>query len=159
MKKMKFIKKIPKLLFALLILVVLPLFLPRDAFAQSARTATMVLSPGTSSVTPGSSVSINVNVNTGTKQISGIQIFADLTGTLPSNLLFTPTVITGLQTAFNQIDTTTSGRKLKVGLITTSPSTPYTTNGSTVTIGRLTFTAPSSGSMLDRKSTRLNSSH
>ncbi|OGM57247.1 hypothetical protein A3A50_00530 [Candidatus Woesebacteria bacterium RIFCSPLOWO2_01_FULL_38_20] len=148
MKKMKFIKKIPKLLFALLILVVLPLFLPRDAFAQSARTATMVLSPGTSSVTPGSSVSINVNVNTGTKQISGIQIFADLTGTLPSNLLFTPTVITGLQTAFNQIDTTTSGRKLKVGLITTSPSTPYTTNGSTVTIGRLAFTAPSSGSML-----------
>ncbi|OGM26169.1 hypothetical protein A2627_03970 [Candidatus Woesebacteria bacterium RIFCSPHIGHO2_01_FULL_39_28] len=145
---MKFIKKIPKLLFALLILVVLPLFLPRDAFAQSARTATMVLSPGTSSVTPGSSVSINVNVNTGTKQISGIQIFADLTGTLPSNLLFTPTVITGLQTAFNQIDTTTSGRKLKVGLITTSPSTPYTTNGSTVTIGRLAFTAPSSGSML-----------
>jgi hypothetical protein len=107
----------------------------------------MTLSPSTTNIQGGSSVSININTNTNSSQVLGFQVYADITGTVPSNIVFNPKSISGLQTAFNQTTDSTNGKLLRVQINAPNPTIPYSTNGSEISLGTLTFTAPTSGTM------------
>jgi len=129
------------------ILIVLISFLKSSpAYAASSTgTATLTLSPGTSTLTTGAKT-INLQLNTGTASTNGIQIVADFTGTVPVDLLFTPIPPAGFSASYNQLITITNGKRLQV-IIDTGSTTGYSTSGAQVSIGTLTFTAPTSGAM------------
>lgn len=115
--------------------------------ASGTGTATMTLVPGTSTIAAGSSASIQVKFNTGTLQAFGFQIVADFTGSVPANIVFNPVPPPNFSTSFNQFVNITGGKQLQL-IIDTGGSVGYSTNGSEVVLGTLTFTAPTSGNMV-----------
>ena len=110
--------------------------------------AELFVTPDSSPFPAGSeqTLTFKVNMNVADKQIAGVQFIADITGTIPDDLLFTPAQITGLNPVSQTIIDTVDGKQLTVGFLTTPPST-FTTTASDLTLGTLTFTAPSDGSM------------
>lgn len=74
----------------------------------------------------------------------GFQMIADFTGSLPSNLTFTPTSLPGLDLVRNQLTTTENGQRLTLAYVSQNPTQPYT---SSAILGSLTFTAPGNGTL------------
>lgn len=118
--------------------------------ATSSGTVTMQLSKATSTITPGSATSVDVVVNTGTTNVIGFQVQADITGTIPTDLVFTPkppsNATVTFATSYNQLSTITGGRRLQV-ILDTSSAAGYSTANQNVVIGTFTFTAPTTGAM------------
>lgn len=108
---------------------------------------TMELSPASMSFLPGSEQMIDIVVNTNGAFVDGFQIFADITGSVPNDIRFTPAEITGLNPVVSTIDPITGGVQLKFASITTNPSQSFTSVGEDVVLGTFHFTAPSSGTM------------
>lgn len=110
-------------------------------------TATLVLSPATTRFSPNTAQTVDLMFNTGTEKVDGVQAIITFTGTVPSNLVFTPSTIAGLSNVANTTTSVSGGKKVSIAFITSNPTQPYTTNSSAVKIGSFTFTAPDSGSL------------
>ena len=137
------------ILFSLTILFSLAILLntaPIVLAATENGTATMTLVPGTSTPPTGSATSIQLNINTGVLSATGFQIVADFTGTVPADLTFTPIPPPEFSASYNQLIDITGGKRLQV-IIDTGSTSGYSTNGSEVALGTLTFTTPTSGVM------------
>lgn len=115
--------------------------------ATPSGTVTMTLNPGTSTIAANTATSVNVVLNTGTQQLSAIQIWADVTGNVPADLAFNPTTIAGLTTSYNTVTTSGSTKTIKVIIDTGASSIGYSTNGADVIIGTINFTSPASGNI------------
>ncbi|MEP7167583.1 MAG: hypothetical protein ABI758_06440 [Candidatus Woesebacteria bacterium] len=121
----------------------------RKGASSGAGTVTVTVNPGTSFVTPGSTQSLQLQTNTGFERVVGYELYVDFTGTVPANLAFTPATVTDLSTVTQNIATTATGKRLTLGLLVpiSSPPKAFSTSNGTVTLGTLTYTAPSTGSM------------
>lgn len=118
---------------------------PSPAFAQSAN-AEITIQPGTSTVSPGTSSTVNLLLNTHQLQISGFTVFIDVTGNLTSNITFTPATISGLDVWVNNITDISGGKRVTYALGVSNPSAPGYSNNTFINIGTLTYTHPNSGS-------------
>jgi hypothetical protein len=119
----------------------------QSVFAQTVN-GTLSLNPGTSNIAPGSSQTIQVRVNTGTNLVRSMQIWIDVSGSIPSNLAVQAQTLSGLNLS-SQTGVHVSGSN-RIVLIAYEPTTSnptYTTNGANSTIATITFTTPSSGSI------------
>jgi hypothetical protein len=134
----KLIKNISSILFSLSFI-----FLA----STSANAAEVVFSPSTSSFSAGSNQSINLQLNTSNVGIGGFTLFIDITGTVPSNIAFTPATISGLELWANTISDITGGKRLTFSMNIPLTGSAYTNNAN-VNIGTFNFTMPSSGSFI-----------
>lgn len=108
-------------------------------------TANFHLTPTTSNLVAGSSnIAIDVFLPNGVN-VDGFQVMASLTGTVPSDLTFTPQVPDGMQMVLNELTKTSGSAVLKLAFITQSPQSPYYRDSTY--LGRFYFTAPASGQM------------
>lgn len=118
---------------------------PNQAATQSG-TVSLNLLPSTSTLATGAqTVSMTVSLPGGTS-VDGFQVFATISGTIPSDLAFTPSTPTGTQMVLNEFQKTATTANLKLAFITQNPQSPYT--ASTANLGQFTFTAPASGQMV-----------
>lgn len=118
--------------------------IPGRAATQSG-TVGFRLTPGTSTISAGdSNIAIDLDIPSGTS-VDGIQVVATFSGSVPSNLAFTPQTPAGMQMVINDLTKTGTTATLKLAFITQSPQSPYTTTSTY--LGRFTFTAPASGQM------------
>lgn len=96
--------------------------------------------------TPGQTITTNLQVNTGGRQIDGLQLVYNMTGTYPTTpMTFTPVSTGRFDLANPQITTSENGIYLRLGLITKNPTQPFSST-SYVTVGTLSYAAPASGS-------------
>lgn len=111
-------------------------------------TAVLSLTPPSTTFVANSEHSVELKVNMGVAQINidGIQFIAELTGDIPNDIEFEPANIPGLNPIATTLIDTSAGKKLTVAFVTTPP-TPFTATNQDILVGKLTFTAPSSGSM------------
>ncbi|MCA9379075.1 hypothetical protein KC640_01480 [Candidatus Dojkabacteria bacterium] len=118
--------------------------------------ADLKLVPAATTLTPGSQA-INLTVNTNGNDVNGVQVFLNITGTVPTDITFTPATIPGLSMIVADLTDVTGGKLLTLAYLTT-PTTPYQ-NNSDVAIGVFEFTAPSTGTMtmtFDSAKTKIN---
>lgn len=106
--------------------------------------AEFVFVPGSGNITPGSTQEILITVNTKNYQVDGIQLLANLSGSVPADLTLVPQTVSGLSQVVASLDQS-GDPDLKLAFLTANPSTPFSTNNSSVTVAKLTFTAPTTG--------------
>lgn len=119
----------------------------RRRASLSTGVATLEFTPSTSTLGAGSTTTLDLMLNTQDRLVDGVQAEAVISGTLPSNITFTPATVPGLQTIVQSIDPVQNTRKFTLLMITSNPLQPYTTNSAPVKLGTLSFTAPTSGQM------------
>ena len=126
----------------------------REKAATPAGTEQIMLSPASSSVASGSKASISLSALFSDTQLDGIQVIATFSGTLPTDLTFTPNAIPGMQIIRNKMTSTGRVKRLELVFVTDDPTVPY--HGTiTQQLGTLTFTAPASGSLMVAYNTTL----
>lgn len=120
-----------------------------DFVAGETPVAPITLNPSGGSLTPGANGSIVLRAATGGAAVDGFQVFLDVSGSVPGNIAFTPTDLTsrGLKSIISTLDTTSSGKLLRLLFITSDPTTPFT-SATAIDLGTFTFTSPSSGQMV-----------
>jgi hypothetical protein len=105
------------------------------------------LSPAGSTVTAGSNQTLQLRINTGTNNVTSMEILVDVTGTsVPTNLVLNPIAPTGMSVQLNQIVNITGGKQFQYVVMGGAGTGTINTNGTNVSIGTITFTAPTSGS-------------
>lgn len=88
------------ILVAILVMILLALKQNQDIRNKAAvqnGPAQLIMTPGSSNVTAGSSFSITLSANTQNLPLDGIQVVVQFSGSVPTNLTFTQTVPTGLK--------------------------------------------------------------
>ncbi|MEO8581446.1 MAG: cohesin domain-containing protein [Patescibacteria group bacterium] len=110
-------------------------------------TATISLSPASTQLVPNTHQNVDVLINTSQEHVDGIQTIVLFTGTIPSDLSFSPNIIPGLTAIVNTTEPTSNGKKISVAFITSNPQQPFTTNSALTKIGTFSFTVPPTGTM------------
>lgn len=136
-------------LVALVSIALIAILSSRGGDFVAGEVAPITLNPSGGSITPSANGTIVLRAGTGGAAVDGFQVFLDISGSLPANLTFTPTDLTsrGLKSIVSTLDTTTSGRLLRLLFITSDPTTPFTST-TPVDLGSFSFTAPASGQMV-----------
>ncbi len=119
----------------------------RKRAATNNGTVVVSLKPGTSQLSPSTSQVIELQTNTGDANVIGYELFIDFTGSVPANLVYTPTDPSGLSTATYFIDQTSTGKRLTIGLLAPVGNPKFSTANTTITLGKISFTAPATGDM------------
>lgn len=121
----------------------------RQRAATSTGTVAISLKSPATQFAPGTPQTIEVQTNTGASNVTGYELYIDFTGTVPTDIVYTPTDPAGLSTATSSIEATSTGKRLTIGLLAPigNPPKSFTTSNATVTLGKLTFTAPTTGTM------------
>ena len=123
----------------------------RQRASTASGTATIELSPGSSTIATGSATTISLIGNMQNAAVDGIQFVATITpaqgATIPSDLSFQTATISGMQVASSILEATGSAMLLHVAYVIQDPTIPLITAAPTL-LGTLTFTAPSTGTMM-----------
>lgn len=132
----------------------------RNKAAAPEERVAFYLQPDSTTMTPNSSQSIKVFANPGILPIDGFQTIITISGTIPSDLNFTPnpSTIPAMHNLIADIVTVDNTPSIRVAYITSDPSTPYNAHGQLVLLGTITFTAPASGSLTTTFDTQLTKS-
>lgn len=80
------------------------------------------------------------------KRIVGIQVFANLTGTIPDTITLTPYAVSGMDLILHQIETTETGKLLKLVFLV-PPTSSYITVSDTLSLADIDVIANQSGQM------------
>lgn len=109
--------------------------------------ATITFSPAILSNLGEGTSEIQINFNTQYHNVDGVQLAIDFTGSVPADIQFNPASITGLTLAANQMTNTANGKRLTMAFITSNPTVPFTTHSQEISLGKISYATPSSGSM------------
>lgn len=95
------------------------------------------------------SSSIQIVANTGQATVDGFQVFATLSGAIPSDIQFNPSSVSGLKFVRGGIGNANrnGNRVLSFAFVTENPTQPYTSAGQNVVLGTLNFTPTSAGQL------------
>lgn len=108
--------------------------------------AYLTLSPGSTTLPPNTSQEILFTSSIQQNMIDGIQIVANITGDIPPDMQFIPSVPSEFRLITNTLESSGSGKILRLVFLTNQPQTPYA-NTNPIQIGKLTFTSPDSGTL------------
>lgn len=121
----------------------------RSKASNTKGVASIILSPATSTLTPGQTVTVQLTASILDRSVDGFQIVAQLQGQVPTNLTFTPNTPSGLQLVKNTFIfplNVPSTKTLTLAYVTQDPTHPFSASG-LVNLGSFQFTVPESGSM------------
>jgi len=145
------------LLLGTLILIIFATQKPQELRQKAAvptGSETILLSPPSNTVYVGQSMTINLTTNLTGKTIDGIQVVANISGIIPSNLTYTPATIGKLDILTHGLNPTNTGKRWNVVYRTFDVLKPYTGTG-IVSLGTLTFTGTQPGTMTITFDTKL----
>lgn len=109
--------------------------------------AQILLTPGSTNVTAGSTFALTLSANTQNLPLDGIQVVIRFSGSIPENLAFTQTIPSGLKALRDASRQEGSDKIHELVYATLDPSAPPFTVNSIVPLGMYTMTAPTNGSL------------
>lgn len=118
----------------------------RNKAAVPQGTASIELDPGEmeEGILKDTPVSLKINTRVATPT-DGFQVVANFIGTVPPDLKFNPTILTGLELAYVNLSDTSTGKQLQAVYVSQNPLEPV---GSPATpLGTISFTSPGSGTL------------
>jgi len=118
----------------------------REKAATPEGSETIFLSPSNNTAYINQSMTVNIMANLTGKTIDGAQIVASISGTIPSNLTYTPATISDLDILTHGLIPTSTGKRWQLLYRSFDVAKPYTGTG-LVSLGTLTFTGTESGTM------------
>jgi hypothetical protein len=106
------------------------------------------LLPTTSTITGGTSQTIQLRINTGSYTATSFESVINVTGTsVPSNLTISPITPTGMS-AQSAVINITGGKQIQLSVVGGAGSGTLNTNNTWVTVANINYTAPSGGSAI-----------